>query len=173
MIHNNKTVQYAVYNRSSGSPKFVGDTTNLTRPNKELLTDTIKGAGILGEIDMPTMAQLASMTYEIGLRKENDGAIELFEQKMQEIEVRWVSDGIDSTTGKSFVIANKDIVKGMPKSLSGGPIENNTANESTVALEVIYIKHIQNGVTKYEIDKLNNVLIINGVDYSKQIRDNL
>lgn len=173
MIHNNKTVQYAVYIRTNGSPKFAGDTTTVTRPNLELLTDTIKGAGILGEIDMPTIAQLASMTYEIGMRKQNDAAVELFEQKVQEIETRWVSDYIDSTTGKSSVIANKDIVKGMPKSLSGGSIENNTSNESTVVLEVLYIKHIQNGVTKYEIDKLNNVFIINGVDYGKIIRDNL
>ena len=173
MIHNNKTVQYAVYNRSSGSPKFVGDTTTLTRPNLELLTDTIKGAGILGEIDMPTIAQLASMTYEITLRKQNNDAIALFEQKNQEIEVRWISDYVDSTTANSSVIANKDIVKGVPKSISGGNIENNTQNESTVVLEVLYIKHIQDGETKYEIDKLNNVFIINGVDYGKQIRDNL
>lgn len=173
MIHNNKTVQYAVYNRTSGSSKFVGDTTVLARPNLELLTDTIKGAGILGEVDMPTISQLGSMSYEITLRKQNDDAVALFEQKNQEIEVRWVSDYVDSTTGNSSVIANKDIVKGMPKSLSGGSIENNTQNESTVVLEVLYIKHIQNGVTKYEIDKLNNVFIINGVDYGKIIRDNL
>ena len=155
MIHNNKTIQYAVYNRSSGSPKFVGDTTTLTRPNLELLTDTISGAGILGEIDMP------------------DDAIALLEQKTQEIEVRWASDYVDSTTGNSSIIASKDIIKGRPKSLSGGSIENNTPNESTVVLEVLYIKHIQNGVTKYEIDKLNNVFIVNGVDYGKIIRDNL
>ena len=173
MIHNNKTVQYAVYNRSSGSPKFVGDTTTLTRPNLELLTDTIKGAGILGEVDMPTISQLGSMTYEITLRKQNSDAIALFEQKNQEIEVRWISDYIDSTTGNSAVSANKDIVKGVPKSISGGNIENNTQNESTVVLEVLYIKHIQDGETKYEIDKLNNVFIINGVDYGKIIRDNL
>ncbi len=173
MIHNNKTIQYAVYNRSSGSPKFVGDTTTLTRPNLELLTDTISGAGILGEIDMPTTAQLGSMTYEITLRKQNDDAIALFEQKTQEIEVRWASDYVDSTTGNSSIIASKDIIKGRPKSLSGGSIENNTPNESTVVLEVLYIKHIQNGVTKYEIDKLNNVFIVNGVDYGKIIRDNL
>lgn len=173
MIHNNKTIQYAVYNRSSGSSKFVGDTTTVTRPNLELLTDTISGAGILGEIDMPTIAQLASMIYEIALRKQNDDAISLFEQKTQEIEVRWVSDLVDSASGNSSVIANKDIVKGRPKSISGGSIENNTTNETTVALEVFYLKHIQNGITKYEIDKLNNVFIINGIDYGKIIRDNL
>ena len=113
------------------------------------------------------------MTYEITLRKQNNDAIALFEQKNQEIEVRWISDYVDSTTANSSVIANKDIVKGVPKSISGGNIENNTQNESTVVLEVLYIKHIQDGETKYEIDKLNNVFIINGVDYGKIIRDNL
>lgn len=171
MIYANKTVQYAVYDRSSGSATFVEDTTSLTRPSLEMLTDTISGAGILGEIDMPTLAQLASMTYEIGLRRENPNAVKLFEQKTQELEVRWVTDMVDSATGNSSISSNKDIVKGRPKSLEGGTIENNAAQDGNLILEVFYLKHIQDGVTLIEIDKLNNVFIVNGTDYAQQIRD--
>lgn len=171
MIYANKTVQYAVYDRSSGTAKFVEDTTTLTRPSLENLTDTISGAGILGEIDMPTLAQLASMTYEIGLRRENPSAIKLFEQKTQELEIRWVTDTVDSATGNSAVSASKDIIKGRPKTLEQGTIENNAAQAGNLILEVLYFKHIQDGVTLIEIDKLNNVFIINGTDYAQQIRD--
>ena len=73
MITSNKTVQYAVYSRDGGSPAYVQDTTTVTRPSLEFLTDTLSGAGINGEIDMPTYAQLGSMTYEIGLRRTNPG----------------------------------------------------------------------------------------------------
>ena len=171
MITSNKTVQYAVYSRDGGSPAYVQDTTTVTRPSLEFLTDTISGAGINGEIDMPTYAQLGSMTYEIGLRRAGPNAIKLFEQKTQELEVRWVTDTVDSATGNSAVSANKDIVKGRPKTLEGGTIENNAAQDGNLILEVLYLKHIQDGVTMYEIDKLNNVFIVNGTDYAQQIRD--
>ena len=111
------------------------------------------------------------MTYEIGLRRENPSAIKLFEQKTQELEIRWVTDTVDSATGNSAVSASKDIIKGRPKTLEQGTIENNAAQDGNLILEVLYFKHIQDGVTLIEIDKLNNVFIINGTDYAQQIRD--
>ena len=40
-------------------------------------------------------------------------------------------------------------------------------------LEVAYYKYIQDGETLIEIDKLNNVFLVNGVDYGQAVRDNL
>lgn len=114
---------------------------------------------------------MSAIGYEIGLRRAGPRAIKLFEQKTQELEVRWVTDTVDSATGNSSVSSNKDIVKGRPKTLEGGTIENNAAQDGNLILEVLYLKHIQDGVTMYEIDKLNNVFIVNGTDYAQQIRD--
>lgn len=173
MIYGNKTIQYAVYSRNNGKAEFIEDTTTVTRPNMEMLTDTIKGAGILGEIDMPALGQVGALAYEIALRRTNKKAAALFAQKTQELEIRWVTDTINSSTGATSVVACKDIIKAVPKSLDGGALENNTANETTLSLEVLYIKHIQNGETLIEIDKLNNVFIVDGVDYAQIIRENL
>ena len=173
MTYGNKTVGVTAYLRDSGNPEFMPDLMTVTQPNLELLTDTISGAGINGEIDMPTYAQLGSMTYELGLRRTNPRAVALLSPGTHELETRWVTDTIDTSTGAASVSANKEIVKGFAKSLEGGTLENNAGQEANLVLEVSFYKYIQDGETLIEIDKLNNVFLVNGVDYGQAVRDNL
>ena len=58
MTYGNKTVGVTAYLRDSGNPEFMPDLMTVTQPNLELLTDTISGAGINGEIDMPTYSRV-------------------------------------------------------------------------------------------------------------------
>lgn len=173
MKHGNKTVQYSIYNRGSGTPKFITDTTSLKRPPLEIMSETLTGGGIAGELNLPTLSQLSSMEYEIAFKRANEHAVELFGQKTQHIEARWVTDVLDTTNAKIGICANKDIIKGIPKKLDLGSVETNSGNDSSVVLEVTYFKHIQDGKALIEIDKLNNVFIINGVDYAKELREAL
>ena len=80
-------------------------------------------------------------------------------------------DAIDQSTGSTKIIGHKDIIKGIPKSMESGSVENNAAMEQKIVFEVLYWKYIQDGETMWEIDKLNNVCMINGVDYAKPIRE--
>lgn len=173
MKYGNKTLQYKAYDRTKGKPEFMPDVTSYKRPDIEEMTDTISGAGIMGEIDLPTLGQLSSLEVEFGFRRANKKSIELFAQEAHEIEVRWVTDVLDTAGAKITTCANKDIIKTVPKKLSLGNIETNSTNEATVSMECIYFKHIQDGETLIEIDKLNNVFIVNGVDYAKAIREAL
>lgn len=174
MKHGNKTIQYSIYDRTEGgNPVFITDTSSLKRPDVEMLTETIKGAGIMGEIDLPTMGQLSAMSYEITFNRANKRAVILFGQKTQHFETRWVTDVLDTESGKIGVCANKEIVKAIPKKIGLGSIEGNANNETTVEMEVIYYKFIQDGETLLEIDKLNNVFIIDGWDYGAALREAL
>ena len=169
----NKTIQHAVYGKVGGRRTHIEDTTSVSRPALEFMTDTVAGAGIMGEIELASLAQLGSLTYEIALRRDNPKAIALMGQKTQELEVTWAGDVLDQATGTMGVVAHKDIIRGIPKSLGGGTVENNAALNPTLSLEVLYWKYTQDGETRWEIDKLNNVCIIDGVDYAKPIRDAL
>ena len=173
MKHGNKTIQYSIYDRSAGNPDFIGETTSLKRPSLEMLTETMSGAGFAGEIDLPTLGQLSAMEYEISFKNANEKAIKLFGQKAQHLEARWVTDVLDTATGKIGIRANKDIIKCIPKKIDLGSVEGNATNETSVTFEVTYFKHIQDGKALIEIDKLNNVFIINGVDYAKELREAL
>lgn len=174
MKHGNKTIQYSIYDRTNGGkPVFVTDTTSIKRPSLEILTESMKGAGIAGEIDLPSLGQLGAISYEISFKRTNTAAVKLFAQKTQELETRWVTDVLDTTNSKIGTCANKEIVKGIPKSFDLGSIEGNATNESTVVIELLYYKFIQDGVTLIEIDKLNNVFVVDGVDYAKELREAL
>jgi P2 family phage contractile tail tube protein len=173
VIIGNKTIQYAIYDRSNGRPEFVMDTTSYKRPSLEMLTDTQKGAGIMGEIDLPTLGQLGSMESELVYKKTNKKSVGMFSPQMHEIEVRWVSDALDSSSGAVKTEAHKEIIKYIPKKFELGDIETNTANEATLTVEIYYYQYIVNGESLIEIDKLNNVLKILGVDYTAAIRQAL
>ena len=165
-----KTIQYSIYDRTSGSAKFVEDTTSYTRPEIAMMSDGISGSGIMGEIDMPTLGQLDSMEVEVVLNKTNERAIEMFAPGAHTMETRWVTNVLDTATGSSKVQANKEIIKYLPKTLSLGDIENNETNEGTLTGEVLTYQYIIDGKTVIKIDKLNNVFIVNGIDYSSAIR---
>lgn len=169
----NKTIQYAVYNRDSGKASYICDTSSYTRPDIEALTDTIKGAGIMGEIDLPTLGQIGSMEAEITFNKTNTEYVDLTAPMAHKIEIRWVTDLIDSSNATTGIEGNKEFLTVVPKKSELGDIETNETNEATITFEVLYYQYIVAGKALIEIDKLNNIFKVNGVDYSAQIRNAL
>lgn len=167
----NKTINYSIYSRTSGGRIALQDTKNVKRPDIEYQSDTIKGPGILGEIDMPTLAAVSSMSHEIGLRRETVESASLMAPEIHELEIDWDTDVLNPTSGKIEVSHNKEIIKCLPKSFSPGSIEGNTSEDGTLKVEDLYYKRIQDGKALDEIDKLNGKLMINGVDYTSQISD--
>lgn len=166
-----KTIMYSVYDKTDGKTKYVDDTTSYKRPDIETLTDTFTGAGIMGEIDLPTLGQLAAMEGELAFNKTNEKMIALFTPEAHTIETRWVTNVINTATGNISTQSNKEIVKLFPKTLSLGEIEGNEANESSMTYEILAYQYIIDGKSVIKIDKLNNVFMINGIDYSAKIRD--
>ena len=168
-----KTIQYSIYDRTNGTAKYVDDTATYKRPDIEMLTDGFTGAGIMGEIDLPTLGQIGGMEGEITFNRTNQKVVALFSPGSHIIEARWVTNVLDTATGASKIQANKEIITLLPKSLSLGDIEGNETNESTMTYEVVAYEYLIDGKSMIKIDKLNNVFIVNGKDYSAQIRDAL
>lgn len=166
----NKTIQYSVYNKDNNKTKYIGDTSSYKRPDIESLTDTIKGAGLMGEIDLPAIGQLGSMEAELTFNKTNTEYVELAAPTAHKIEVRWVTDVLDSSNASIGVEANKEIMTVIPKTMGLGDIESNETNEATITMEVLSYEYIIAGKSVIKIDKLNNVFSINGKDYYANIK---
>lgn len=167
----NKTIMYSVYDKTSGKAKYVDDTTSYKRPDIEMLSDGFSGAGIMGEIDLPTLGQLGGMEGELGFNKTNAKMVALFTPEAHTLEVRWVTNILNTATGNASVQSNKEIIKILPKSISLGEVKGNETNESSMTYEILSYQYIIEGKTVIKIDKLNNVFIVNGKDYSKKVRD--
>lgn len=155
-----KTIDYTVYVRDSGNAEKIGDTTEITLPSIEKLTDTIKGSGIIGEIDMPTFGQIGSMETEISIRVSNDKFYTL--AGASQLEYRWVTDAIDLSNGKVRPIPNKAFLTVVNKKAEEGKIASGEAQDGSVAAEVIAYKRICDGKEILNIDKLNGIYSLNG-----------
>lgn len=156
----NKVIDYTVYVRENGKGTKMGDTTSLTLPSIERITDTIKGSGIVGEIDLPTYGQIGSMETEISIRVSNDQLGTL--ASATELEYRWVTDVIDTKTGKVKVQAHKAFLTVTNKKLEEGKVESGAAQDGSLAYEVLAYKRIIDGKEVINIDKLNGIYSING-----------
>ena len=164
-----RTVKYTVYNRNGKVPKRIADTTEITLPDLEYLTETLSGAGINGEIDLPTLGQIGAATLSISERSLGENSIEISEPKTQNLELRWAVMALDEATGTVQTVDKKLIFKGLPKKLTLGKLAPNSAEESAIDFEMLYLKYIVRGVVKIEIDKINDVFKVNGVDYNAKI----
>ena len=170
-IISNKVIAYNVYNRENNKSVKVGDTTEVTLPEIEELTDTISGAGILGEIDLPTLGQIGSLSLEIAFRSSNQETLSLLGSN--NIEIRWVNDAIDTSTGKTKTIANKAFLTVKRKKFAEGKLEAGAAQDGSVEFEVLAYRRIMDGKEVLNIDKLNNIYKINGIDQLTDITKNL
>ncbi|BCZ48427.1 hypothetical protein psyc5s11_44940 [Clostridium gelidum] len=158
----NKVIDYTVYVRENGKATKIGDTTSVTLPSIEKLTDTIKGSGIIGEIDLPSYGQIGSMETEIAIRTANDKWGILI--TAYELEYRWATDVVDPSTGKVAVVAHKAFLKVINKKAEEGKLETGAAQDGSAAYEVIAYKRIINGSEIINIDKLNGIFSVNGIN---------
>lgn len=166
-----RTIKAAVYNRNGKIPKRISDATEVTLPDLEYLSETISGAGMNGEFDLPTLGQFAAATLSIAARSLGDNAIEISAPHTQNLEFRWASQALNETTGDVEVVDKKVIFKGLPKKLGLGKIATNTAEEPALDYEMLALTYISKGVVKIEIDKLNDVFKVNGIDYNAAIKN--
>ncbi len=166
-----RTIKGKLYDRTSSVPRLLSDAASVTLPEIALLTETIKGIGINGEIDMPTYSQIGSMEVEISNNNLSRDTVRTFRQQTQHLEHRWAAQTLDAASGETKVVGKKAIMKLLPKSLNLGAIESNKAEEAPSKFECIYLKYVEGNNVLLEIDKLNDIFIVDGTDYSRQIRN--
>lgn len=165
----NKTIAFNLYGKIDDKLKPIREATDVQLPALEAVSDSVKGAGILGEIDWPSMAQPGSMTFVANFRTTGPDVIAISAPIQQEFEVRWVIDKFDSNNIKIGIESHKAFIKCVPKKHDSGKIEPAASMEGSNEYEVFYYRRIVDGKEVLLIDKFNYVYKVNGVDYTSQI----
>lgn len=165
-----KVVNYNVYNEGE---KLVGVAGEVTLPNLEAMSETISGAGIAGEFDSPTPGHFGSIIIEIPFRVIYDQSFKLSVPRGQTITLRASQQAYDVSGGRIEHRGLKITLKVFPKSLNLGTLGVGKPTETTNILEVLYIKIEENGTTLLELDKLNFIFVINGVDVLEKVRQQI
>ncbi len=164
----NKIVNYSVYVRQDGRANKIGDTNTVQLPSIEMLTDTIKGAGIMGELDWPSYFQPGSMTLTINMRVTSENMALL--AGADNVEIRWVTDVFDTTNVKTGVNAHKAFIKCINKKIDEGKLEPGATQDGSFDYEVFAYKRVINGKEILNIDKFNGIFAVNGKDFAKDVQ---
>lgn len=163
-------VNFRVYNGDSNDMIGVAD---VELPKLETMTETLKGAGVAGEIDMPVIGHYSSMETKLNFRTVDKNALTISATKGQKLDIRGAQEVFDKSANEIKVVPVKLIVKGMPKSTELGKFEMGAGTDSSLTLETMYLKLTIDGETKAEIDKMNYIATINGTDYLDDVREAL
>ncbi|MDR1510428.1 MAG: phage major tail tube protein, partial [Synergistaceae bacterium] len=145
----------------------------VTLPNFEAMTETTSGAGIAGEIEMPVLGHIGSMTVEISWRTMTADATKLLKQEGQYLDMRGSIEQYNERTGDLSSFPMKVTVFGVPKNLNLGNLNVGTGSDTSTELECTYIKVTLDGREVIEFDRFNYIYRVHGKDYLASVRRDL
>lgn len=155
-----------------GSSDLLG-VVDVTLPSLQNLTETVSGAGIAGEFESPTIGQFQSMKVTLSWRTITSEQVKLSRQRAQRLDLRGANQIYDAANGGYSTKAVRIVVQGPTTNNEFGKLAANSTTDGSTEIEAVYLKLQIDGKTLIEIDKLNYVCIIDGVDYLKETRQAL
>lgn len=161
-----KLINYRVYLNGND---MIG-TSDVTLPKLDAMTETVKGAGIAGEVESPVLGHFSSMELELNWRTLEKSNVLLASPKGVHLDLRGAQQVYDSGSGSFVARAVKVVVRGVPKSTELGKLDVGATTDTKNTIEVNYIKITIDGSTVLEIDKYNYICIIDGTDYLADVR---
>ncbi len=164
-----KLINFRVYQNGSD---LIG-IADVTLPNLEAMTETVKGAGIAGEIDSPVLGHYSSMELELNWRTLEKPNVLLASPKGVQLDLRAAQQVYDSSAGAYVVRPVKIVVSGVPKNTEPGKLDVGTTSDTKNTIEVNYIKITIDGEDVLEVDKFNYICNIGGTDYLAEVREAL
>ena len=145
------------------APVEATDAVSVALPSLENTLETIKGAGILGEVEVPTSGFLGPLDLSISA-KSMAGLTALLVPGSHKIEVIWVRDVLDTAGAKIGISQNKVIASGFLKKYDESSVELGAGQDVTVDMTCNTYSRYTDGKPVVEIDKFNGVYKYDGKD---------
>lgn len=169
---------YHVYNGNSenATDPMLGIGSSMTLPTLNEKTETLSGAGILGDIEVNNPGDFEAFDQEIPFVCINEGMFEINSTQRTYLTIRAAMQSTKKATGAVEYSGIKVVVGGKVKSYKLGTLEKGKQGTPGTTLACDYIKielKYADGTSKiaFELDKYNENYIVNGVDMLKGIKE--
>lgn len=163
-----KVNKYHVYNKAE---RLLGVGDELSMPDFEASTETVGGAGILGEIDDPTVGYFGNQEMEVPFRVLDQEAVDMLDMtKAVQLTIRGAQQ-TTNTEGNIEFRPMRVVVRGRAAKFSPGKVKAGSPMETKVTLTVLYILIELDGEPVLELDKLNEVYKIAGKDVLAEVKE--
>lgn len=159
-------INFAVY---EDSVEYVG-MAKASLPDLTALTQNISGAGIAGNIEAVVLGHFDAMTLGLSFRTTTEQAVRLSQPRRHTIDLRVAQQVEDTVAGTIGVQAVKHLFVVIPKKDAGGSIAPASPTDGSGEFAVRYWATYIDGVKKREIDPLNFICFVDGVDYLSDVK---
>ncbi len=161
--------RFNVYN---GADRLVGVSGEVSLAELNAITATVSGAGILGEYSTAVIGMFQDMQQEIPFRMVNNEFFRLMDTSRQaEIVLRAGLQCVDRKTGGALAEQGMRIAfRGRPVAFKPGKLKQADLMDASVTLALTYYLIEMGGVKMMELDKLNEIYVVNGRDLMAEIR---
>ena len=153
MIIPNHVANYSIF---KDGRRLIG-LADVTLPNLQNLTDSLKGSGIFGEIDMPIQAHFQAMSVTMNWLTIVDDAVFATIQDGAILDAWAAVQSHNSSTGKIVHEGWRFTMTTAPKSFNLGKLEVGTKGEAVSEYELIGIRALHNDKVMFELNKENAV----------------
>jgi len=140
-----------VYNEGQ---RLIG-TVEAELPNLQALTQSVKGAGIAGEVDSPVLGHFQDTTMKLTFRTVTPDIATILSQQYHHIELWAAVQYLNVETGKFEVGQQKVITRAMPKAYNLGKFAVGELQGTEMEFTLNYIRVLYKGDELYELDKYN------------------
>lgn len=162
----NGVTNFAVYEDAT---EYYG-MAEVTLPEISSITEEVKGAGISGTFNGAFVGHIEAMTLTLNFRSVTKAAIRLLEPRNHQIDLRASQQVWDSGAGRFKQSHVKHVLMVTPTKYSPGKLAPASPAESSGEYAVMYFATYIDGVKIMEIDILNFIFFVNGVDYLEDVR---
>ncbi len=151
--------------------KELEDVTSIELPEIAIGTYEVKGSGIMGTIEMPSLSKVESMQTTIEYRSSTKNNLENLTPGIHEVQTAFVKDVVGGD-GVTSADGNKVFMQVRTKNHKIGTITNGENMSASATYEVMSYRMVDGfGIEILNIDKIKQIYRILGVDYWEQIRN--
>jgi P2 family phage contractile tail tube protein len=142
-------------------------------PDINFLTNTISGAGIAGRIESVAAGMVDAMTTTMNFNTVTDASISLTEPRAHKLDLRVAQQRRNNGSGQLGVESFKHVLIATPKKLTIGKAAPASTGDVSGDYSTSYYAMYKAGKKLIEIDPVNFICIVNGVDYLADVRSAL
>lgn len=142
----------------------------VTLPEIAHMTEEVKGAGISGSFNGAFVGHIEPMTLGLNFRTVTRDAIRLAEPRNHQLDLRAAQQSWDNIAGKYIQTAVKHVLIVSPTKFAPGKLAPASPAEASGEYSATYYATYIDNVKVLEIDILNFIYFVNGVDYLADVR---
>jgi P2 family phage contractile tail tube protein len=143
-------------------------------PNFELLSETFKGAGIAGEINVPASGNMSALTAVLNFAKiygDITKYLEVGTTRTVDLRNDVIVKNVDTHMNEK--VPERWVLKGPISGANPGSVEQAAAGDASVTMQVYYAQHFLDGEEILEFDVSKYILKVNGKDLMEDTRKNI